>query len=417
MHTRKTTTGCRQSLTQRHAALEHGAEGFLLMALTALLCMPASAVEAPAGFDGRTNGLVRQGDYDSDRLLFEKRETPDSGLGPVYNGQSCAECHANPVSGGSSQVASIRAGIFDGKAFKEPAGGSLIHDRAINAAIQARVPVKANVTALRLSGSALGGGFVEAVEDRTFQDIAAAQPGLSNGLIHGMAVLVDVFEAPGTQRVGRFGWKSQHGSLLSFTAEAFRNEMGITNSLFPTEHPSNGRPVDAYDPRVDPENNGWQVALMTEFVRATKVPPRDEGLAPTPAARAGARLFETIGCGICHVPTLRTAPVGTPINGGTFTIPAALANKTFHPYADFLLHDIGTGDGIVQNGGPASRNAMRTAPLWGLRTRSRLLHDGSALTMTDAIKRHGGEAEDVAQAFGTLAAAEKSQLLKFLASL
>lgn len=378
---------------------------------------PAQAREAPAGFDGLTNGLIRQGDYDNDQSFFEKQETPESGLGPLYNGRSCAECHAHPTVGGSSQVSALRVGIFDGRRFIAPAGGSLIHDRAIDAAIQAKVPGRANVTTSRLSSSTLGAGFVEAIADETLQQLAANQPVRSGGEIHGLALLVDIIEAPGAQRVGRFGWKSQHASLLSFTGEAFRNEMGITNSLFPTENTANGRSVAVFDPRVDPENNGWQVALMTEFIRATKAPPRDSSLASAAAVVEGARGFEQIGCGVCHVSSLTTAPAGTVINGGTFTIPAALGNKTIHPYSDFLLHDIGTGDGIVQNGGSSTRNMMRTAPLWALRTRTRLLHDGSALTRSDAILRHRGEAATVTRRFQELSPPQRQRLLRFLDSL
>jgi CxxC motif-containing protein (DUF1111 family) len=152
-------------------------------------------------------------------------------------------------------------------------------------------------------------------------------------------------------------------------------------------------------------------------MRATKAPPRDEELASTSAARAGSDTFERIGCGICHVRTIRTAPVGTKINGGAFTVPAALGNKTIHPFSDFLLHDVGTGDGIVQNGGPSTRNKLRTPPLWGVRTRSRLMHDGTSLTFTDAIRRHQREAAGVTSRFNRLSSAQKNQLLEFLRSL
>jgi len=180
--------------------------------------------------------------------------------------------------------------------------------------------------------------------------------------------MADVIEVSGAKRIGRFGWKSQHASLLSFNAEAFRSEMGITNALFPTENTANGRSVAEFGTMADPENNGWEVALLTEFVRATKAPPRDAELAATEDAVSGERIFGQIGCGICHTATITTAPIDTVINAGTFKVPPALGDKTIHPYSDFLLHGIGTGDGIVQNGGQARRNRLRTALLWGLRT-------------------------------------------------
>jgi CxxC motif-containing protein (DUF1111 family) len=268
-----------------------------------------------------------------------------------------------------------------------------------------------------VSLSALGDGYVEAIADSTLAQIAQGQPGRSGGAVHGEAVMVDVLEAPGVKRVGRFGWKAQHASLLSFSADASRNEMGITNPILPTENTSNGRSVAAFDGVPDPEDRGGDLAAMTEFMRATKAPPRDAALAATAGAQQGEVVFKQIGCDVCHVPAIVTAPAGTAINGGTFTVPAALGGKTIHPYSDFLLHDVGTGDGIVQNGGPSTANKIRTTPLWGLRTRSRLLHDGSALTLQDAISRHQGEASGSIQRFLALSADVKNQVLSFLRSL
>jgi CxxC motif-containing protein (DUF1111 family) len=172
-----------------------------------------------------------------------------------------------------------------------------------------------------------------------------------------------------------------------------------------------------FDEVQDPEDDGADIEIFARFMRATKAPPRDDAVAATPDAQAGERLFEQIGCAICHVPTLVTAPPGTAINGGAFTVPEALGNKIIHPFSAFLLHDVGTGDGIVQNGGQATRNKIRTAPLWGLRTRSRLMHDGLSLTRTDAILRHAREATDVISQYRALSSTEKSQLLAFLDSL
>jgi CxxC motif-containing protein (DUF1111 family) len=140
-------------------------------------------------------------------------------------------------------------------------------------------------------------------------------------------------------------------------------------------------------------------------------------LAATTDARAGESLFEKTGCGICHVPSIDTAAAGTVVNGGLYTIPAALGDKTIHPYSDFLLHDVGTGDGIVQNAEQSTRTKLRTAPLWGLRTRSRLLHDGSALTVAKAINRHKGESAAVTQRFLALTSDQRAKLLSFLQSL
>jgi|SRR5262245_11014912 len=149
-----------------------------------------------------------------------------------------------------------------------------------------------------------------------------------------------------------------------------------------------------------------------------KAPPRDASLAATPEAQAGALLFTSTGCSVCHTTTLQTAPAGTVINGGAFTVPTALGDKIIHPYSDFLLHDVGTGDGTVVFGSPASTaNKLRTTPLWGVRFRNRLIHDGESRTFTEAILRHQGEASDATAQFQLFSAAQKAQLIAFLKSL
>src|SRR5262249_44552917 len=128
-------------------------------------------------------------------------------------------------------------------------------------------------------------------------------------------------------------------------------------------------------------------------------------------------IFVKTGCATCHIPVLLTAPVGTPINGGTFKVPPALGNKIIHPFSDFLLHDVGTHDPIVQNGGAHTSNKGRTPPLWGLRPRKVLMHDGQSTGIPDAIQRHGGQAEKAATAFGSLSQDERRRLMVFLGSL
>jgi CxxC motif-containing protein (DUF1111 family) len=230
---------------------------------------------------------------------------------------------------------------------------------------------------------------------------------------------VPVAEAiAGTVRVARFGWKNQNASLLSFAGDAYLNEQGVTNRLFPVENTSEGRSVAAYDPvpdtlpyGEDPDND---IDQFTAFMRATKAPPRG---AITAGAAAGEHVFNAIGCNVCHVGTIVTAATGTLVNGNMFSVPPALGNKRIHPFGDFMLHDVGTGDGIVQNGGPSTRNKLRTPPLWGVRTRLRLMHDGKSLTFEHAILRHGNEADPVINAFRSLDGLRQQQLLAFLKSL
>ena len=213
------------------------------------------AQEPPSGFDDLTNGFVTQAEFDAARLKFEEIETPAAGLGPMYNAPSCAACHASPVAGGASQVSELRAGHLDASGhFVAAVGGSLIRDRAIVPAIQAHVSDADDIRGLRITTPVLGLGYIEAIDDSTLIELAAEQSAATGGRVAGQAVAVPVLEADGVRRVGRFGWKNQHASLLSFAADAYLNEMGITNRLAPLEIESPIAAVSAYDVTPDPED-------------------------------------------------------------------------------------------------------------------------------------------------------------------
>src|SRR4051794_27411405 len=386
------------------------------------LAISANAIDPPTealtGFDDGTNGLVDQATHDADRVTFEERDTIEKGLGPVYNAQSCAECHQTPVTGSGSQVSELRAGHKNSSgAFVDAPGGSLINDRAIDALLQERVPGTETVRTFRMSLNTLGDGYVEAIDSNTLLAIANGQPNQSGGRIAGTFIQVPVLEAPGNNRGGRFGWKNQNSSLVSFAADAYLNEQGITNRLLTQENTSMGNSVAAFDGVSDPEDGDNDIDAFARFMRASKAPPRDSALAATAASQSGEQLFSQIGCNICHVTRIVTAPAGTVINGGAFTVPAALGNKIIHPYSDFLLHNVGTGDGIVQNGGQGTRNMVRTPPLWGLRARNMLLHDGRFETRNFAIPDHFGDANPVINNYLALSATQANQLITFLNSL
>jgi CxxC motif-containing protein (DUF1111 family) len=395
-------------------------QGILLLFLAAPLVYAIAAVDAPTGFDNLTNGFESQAQFDLDKATFDEREEIPDGLGPIYNAQACAECHQNPVSGATSQITELRVGRFDGFTFTNRPGGSLINDRAIDAAIQERVAGEDNVATFRTSLNTLGDGYVEAIPDSFFTNTRNAQPTGMKGTI----ISVPVNEAPGVTRIARFGWKNQHASLLSFAADAYLNEMGITSPLQPTENTSNGTSVAAFDTVPDPEDaatgsfpNGTDVEAFARFMRSTKPPGPDLAVANTPDVLAGKSLFTSIGCANCHIASITTAPAGTSFNGGKFIVPAALGDKIIHPYSDFMLHDVGTGDGIIQNGGTISRTKMRTEPLWGLRTRTRLIHDGEDITRNNAILFHTNEAEPVIQNYINLSTTQKNQLIAFINSI
>jgi CxxC motif-containing protein (DUF1111 family) len=400
------------------------------------------ATEAPAGFDTPTlvenpgsksssNGLIEPlGDtFALDQQIYETLHDVNSGLGPVYNGRACAECHQNPVSGGASQFTELRIGHRDQNGnFVNPTvpiddgaatitGRSILNDRAVVPEAQEHIPVTENIRALRAALNMLGDGFVESIADSTLKSIAAQQPLRSGGRIRGEAIEVPIFEAPNQTRVGRFGWKDQHGSLLSFIADAYLNEMGVTNRLRPHDTTTIGKVTS--DPEDTPDRLGLaDIDHFAAFIRGTKVPPRDTNLAVTAGALSGEHLFAAIGCAACHVATLTTAPAGTVVDGGMFVVPDALGNKIIHPFSDFLLHDIETGDGIVQTAGlQETADKLRTAPLWGLRMRPRYMHDLLSPTLENAIERHRGEAEHVSRRFRELTPAEKQDLVTFLNSL
>ncbi len=420
-----------------------------------LLSAAAQSTDAPVGFDNKSNGVTDDATHQTDQTTFEEVEQLSDGLGPLYNAQSCRECHQNPVSGAASQVTELRVGHLgpDGR-FRNAeipiahgaeviTGRSLVNDRAIcpsgafpSTEIQERVPDTETIRAFRISLNLLGDGFVEAVADQTLVDLALQQCKSSHKKICGLVLRVPIVEAPGQMGVGRFGWKDQHASLLSFAADAYLNEMGITNRLQPDEVTKLCNTVS--EPNDKPGADGLSdIDHFARFIRATKAPTRDVTLASSPLAQKGVTLFEKIGCATCHVATMTTAPAGTKINGGTFTIPPALGSVTFHPWGDFLMHDVDTGDGILQaiqehygkkvfrlmsdymqkQNFEGSRNKIRTAPLWGVRLRPRLMHDGASLTFRDAIARHGGEAKHVTAEFEKLKRDDQEAILEFLKSL
>ncbi|MGH9949819.1 MAG: di-heme oxidoredictase family protein, partial [Pyrinomonadaceae bacterium] len=372
--------------------------------------------EAAAGFDNLTNGFDPQGppfdtldednvvpnrSFNDNRFIFEEVEVIADGLGPTYNGQSCRECHQNVVTGGASQIAEHRTGRLNGDIFFESLGGSLVHSRATHPDIVERVNFEDGVRTFRLSTNLLGTGFVEAISNQTLIAIRNNQPGVLRGTI----LVVPVLEANGQARIGRFGWKSQHASLESFSADAYLNEMGITSPFFPEENTSSGEFVGfgtIYDPVPEPEDDGDDVEAFANFMRATKAPSRGP---ITNQVNAGELLFNQVGCAVCHTSSITTAPPGTRINGGALIVREALGNKIIHPYSDFLLHDIGTGDGIPFLPTPefaSTANQIRTAPLWALRTRNRLMHDGLSFTLQEAIERHQGQATIITNRYNTL---------------
>jgi CxxC motif-containing protein (DUF1111 family) len=395
----------------------------------------SAPTEAPTGFDGVSNGLTDATTHSNDQAAFDAAEGVNEGLGPLYNAQACRECHQAPVSGAASQVTEQRVGHRDRSGnFVDPDlpmgdgtqvvhARSLMNDRSIcpNAEFpdltgQQRVPASENVRTLRASLNTLGDGFVEAIPSSAIRAIANSQCQQTRGQICGRAISVPVLEAGGSTRVGRFGWKNQHASLLSFSADAYLNEMGITSVLLPNDVTQLCDAIQDPEDEIGSDGLG-DVDRFARFMRATKAPARYASVAATADSQAGERVFSQIGCDACHTPTFVTAPAGSVLNGGTLTVSDAVGNKIIHPFSDFLLHDVGTGDGIVQNGGQSTANSLRTPPLWGLHVRGRLMHDLGSLNFDDAINRHRGEASGVVGNYRRLSPGDQRRLKTFLSSL
>ena len=456
---------------------------------------PVQSPEAPTGFDNQSNGFSDPDRRTKDQQFFEEVEhiAPD-GLGPIYNAQSCRECHQTPVSGAASQVSELRVGHLDKHGvFQNPQipindgkeiikDRTLVNDRAICPEVQEHAPATETIRTFRLATNLLGDGYVEAIPDSTLLQIRKQQCRASHGVICGQAVKVPVPESEGTDRIGRFGWKDQHASLLAFAGDAYLNEMGITNRLQTDEVTTVcNPPVTTVIPNNDPtkitepnslpdptDNNLEDIDHFASFMRSLKAPARDDTITATAEAKHGQDLFRKIGCASCHVETIITGK--SPASpGGPGLHLEAVENRTIHPYSDFLLHNVGTGDGIAvavvehfgrervqrrlqqesaaeakQPPGKAddecsesfqtavaegekqpkllsemqcARNKIRTAPLWGLRLRSRLMHDGNSITVADAIRRHQHEANEVRERFQRLKPADQKAVLMFLQSL
>jgi CxxC motif-containing protein (DUF1111 family) len=382
------------------------------------------------GAGNSSNGIIEppRDTFLSDEIRFEGSHNEANGLGPTYNAKSCAECHQDPVSGGSGKITVLRAGhrnrlgrfinpsIVMGNGKTLITGRSIVDKYATCQWAQEHLSKQETIRSIRVTPSALGDGYVEAVADSELIKLSREEAQLSHGEVLGEYVMVPVLEAPGFSRVGRFGWKDQQASLLSFAAEAYLEEIGITNRLEPKDLTLVCKTTS--DPEDHPDVAGMDdIDHFAQFIRGTKAPPRDSALSKLNDAHDGEALFKNVGCDLCHTSTMVTSAPGTILNGGKYVVPDAIGNKEFHPFSDFLLHDIGTGDGIVQNGPQDTANKIRTAALWGLRARNLYMHDGKSKTIEDAINRHAGESTEITGRYHQLSRQEREKLLTFVRSL
>ncbi len=362
--------------------------------------------------------------FNNGKVAFEKSFLPEEGLGPIFNKESCANCHSGPAIGGASSQFVTRFGYMDDKGgFFDPLaglGGSLQQVSAISPECEELIPDAANVTAQRITPPIFGAGFVEAIEDA---DIHANVGNQSNG-VTGVVRTVVPLEG-GDPTPGRFGWKLGVPTMRTFSGDAFLNEMGITNELVPDENAPNGDAalLALCDMVADPEdvtdeNNKTFVDKFTDFQRFLAPPPQ------TPkSGMTGEALFNQVGCNVCHIAEWTTADDPE--------VEDAIRDKTFRPYSDFLLHDAGSAGDFIGDG-PVLPTEIRTTPLWGIALSGQNWHDGSIngdfdARMLEAISRHGAfgaEAKFAHDSFfgagkkgGGLSPAEQQQVIDFLQSL
>lgn len=392
-------------------------------------------------------------------------------LGPLFNNRSCAACHWQPAMGGSGESISeirvrdnpsggpvhlfaadncLRAGaqeqggtaVFSAGLMSMPLGCQISDPNCQLSPCQQQeltattfstgLPIcdptsgsfanGDNCTAERQSTPLFGLGLVEAVPDQTFIALANSEPSSVRGT-------VKMLQELGSERVGRFGWKNDGATLRGFVVMATTNELGLTTPDNPIEVSTCAMGEtqfgialeDTASPEDTPDATGRaKFDRMVDFIRELSPPPV---LLETQSSRQGEKIFVSIGCASCHVESLKTAsnPAAfIPTTSGGVPITASLnrdlADKTFHPFSDFLLHDMGSlGDGITS--GAAGPTMMRTAPLWGARSKGRYLHDGRAEDIPTAIALHDGQAKPAAMQFEQLGSDRQQELLEFLGSI
>ena len=343
--------------------------------------------------------------FEMGREVAEREFTPETGLGPLFNAPSCAECHEEPILGGHGDEVEVHVGRLRPDGLCDPLadrGGPVIQQH-VTPALQAALGIDKEpvpdqvVPAHRSTSDLFGFGLLDAVSDTTI--LAYADPDDRNG--DGISGRPNRFV---DGRVGRFGRKAFVPTLREFNDGAFTAEQGVTNPAVPTEELPRGAPMpDGVDPVPDPEIDEAATAAADAFVRLLAPP---APLKRTGQAERGFRVFRSIGCAACHIPVLETGD--NPIR--------ALRHREVAAYTDLLLHDMGPDLADICMG-LAAPSEFRTEPLMGLRLMPFFLHDGRAKTVEQAIDLHGGEAEGSRGRFRALPDKDRAALLAFLQTL
>lgn len=271
-------------------------------------------------------------------------------------------------------------------------------------------PLGAHTLGARLAPQVIGLGLLEAIAEETLIDLADPLDTDGDGI---SGVVHRITRKDGSVAIGRFGWKATQPTVREQTAGAFHGDMGLTTSLNPQEA------VTAHEAARfqvlsggTPEISDRQLDRVTWYGQVLAVPARRH--ADDPRGQHGERLFTSIGCAACHVPTLQTGPNAPH---------PSFAAVTIHPFTNLLLHDMGPDLADEKTDGDAGPREWRTPPLWGIglletvNGHSRLLHDGRARNAEEAILWHGGEALDARNRFKALSRKDREALLFFLSCL
>jgi CxxC motif-containing protein (DUF1111 family) len=358
-----------------------------------------------SGLNEAENRIFLKGDIAFNDEVF----TPATGLGPLFVATSCGSCHAGDGKGHPFTTLT-RFGQSDASGNQYLAqGGPQLQHRAIPGFLPEQIPAGATFSKL-LPPANTGLGFFDVVSDADILSREDPTDTDADG-ISGVANWIELKDyvtarsnsiTNAGKYIGRFGKKASTYDLLQQTAQAYNQDMGIASTF---EH------IDTYTGVItDPEVSDQTIQDVVFYLQTLKAPIQRE----TDAVLDGKILFENLGCETCHRAEWQT---------GNTSI-AALSNKTFYPYTDLLLHDMGPGldDGYTE--GSATTSEWRTPALWGLGLSKNsqggsyfLLHDGRARSIEEAITLHGGEAQTSRENFQSLSESDKKKLIKFLESL
>lgn len=396
------------------------------------------------------------------RLFYATKETfkhdftTEEGLGPLFNGRSCWECHGKPgPTGGEGKDVTttgvVRIAMRIGPKADKPKsevmsnltqddvdrlidfGGPAISRKSVTAEFPDKfpteciveggvIPPQAELISLRHSGPLFGLGLIDAIPESDIAQNVFRESEMNPNMVGRLTPHFD----PLTERihVGKFGWKNQNPNIIIFTNEALRTEMGITTYIQPSE--KFGKAEDNYPVCIrkllpgQPNDQGTNLIKLTYFQSLLAPPPRGQ---ITEQVKRGEKVFDRLQCSVCHTPVMYTAPIiyvvdpNSPAPRLNYLEIRALENKPVKAYSDFLVHQMGVGlaDGVPQAG--AKGGEWRTTPLWGLRLKKFFLHDGRTRDLAVAILSHGGQAQEAVDKYRQLPTTEREDILAFLHSL